>query len=281
MTDIVADLALKALLYEVAATPKPGLVDRCNNGAHRDMDFYTFVDSAIALRPHFALIAAMGYDFPGQAEELFSAVRPLGIEAEKAMLKATGGVNTHKGALFSLGLVCAAAGRLLRQGERVSARGLSRTVAEMTRGLVLRELAGAEPLPAQTKGMEMYRRHGARGARGQAEEGYRMVAEEALPFMRGMAAEGLNTAHVKTLLFIASRELDTNILSRAGADTAGWARAKCAEVLLRYTPLAVQELDSIFIEKNISPGGAADLLSVTIFFDLLEREFNFSRLPPA
>lgn len=108
----VAECALEALLLEVAATPKPGLVDRRNNGAHRDMNFYTFIRSALSLRPHFALMAQAGQDLAEKTpQELFNHVRLLGLAAEKDMFAATNNINTHKGALFALGLLCAAAGR--------------------------------------------------------------------------------------------------------------------------------------------------------------------------
>ena len=117
-----ARLAVRALLYEVTTTPKPGLVDRRNSGSHKDMDVFTFMDSAAALYPYFEDCARTGRETAEQpAPETFAALRPLGCEAEGEMLDATGGVNTHKGAVFSVGIVCAALGRSTKtDGGRLS-----------------------------------------------------------------------------------------------------------------------------------------------------------------
>ena len=111
--DAIAELAVRALLYEVSVTPKPGLVDRNNNGSHRDMDFYSFLGSSAALWPYYRTCAAIGQETAACApEETFRLLRDPGKEAELRMLRATGGVNTHKGAIFTLGIAAAAAGRL-------------------------------------------------------------------------------------------------------------------------------------------------------------------------
>ena len=111
----IARLACQALLYEVATTPKPGLVDRANSGSHRDMDFFTFQASAAALWPYFARCAEIGMDTHSlPPEETFSRLRTPGKLAEGDMLRATAGVNTHKGAIFSMGILCGALGRLER-----------------------------------------------------------------------------------------------------------------------------------------------------------------------
>ena len=137
-----ARLAVRALLYEVTTTPKPGLVDRRNSGSHRDMDVFTFMDSAAALYPYFEACTRTGRETAEQpAPETFAALRPLGCEAEGEMLDATGGVNTHKGAVFSVGIVCAALGRLDRSFWVDAARVLSE-VSAMTVGLTEKDFAG-------------------------------------------------------------------------------------------------------------------------------------------
>ena len=129
------------LNYEVTTTPKPGLVDRRNSGSHRDMDVFTFIDSAAALYPYFEACARTGRETAEQpAPETFAALRPLGCEAEGEMLDATGGVNTHKGAVFSVGIVCAALGRLDRSLWVDVARVLSE-VSAMTVGLSEKDFA--------------------------------------------------------------------------------------------------------------------------------------------
>lgn len=299
----VAECALEALLLEVAATPKPGLVDRRNNGAHRDMNFYTFIRSALSLRPHFALMAQAGQDLAKKPpQELFNYVRILGLAAEKDMFAATNNINTHKGALFALGLLCASAGQACcrsadRSGWQPAALG--QFVAQMSQGLCQRELADLNTLAAQatnatqatgavsltnaepdikvrptaalTHGQRMYLQYGACGARGQAESGFAQVIEKYLPYLRDLKKQQLDQDEilVRTLLLIGADLDDTNILNRVGATKAAWAKEACAALHEHYTHEAACQLDDLFIKERISPGGSADLLSVTIFLDKL------------
>ena len=299
----VAECALEALLLEVAATPKPGLVDRRNNGAHRDMNFYTFIRSALSLRPHFAIMAQAGQDLAQKPpQELFNYVRILGLAAEKDMFAATNNINTHKGALFALGLLCASAGQACcrsadRSGWQPAALG--QFVAQMSQGLCQRELADLNTLAAQatnatqatgavslnnaepdikvrptaalTHGQRMYLQYGACGARGQAESGFAQVIEKYLPYLRDLKKQQLDQDEilVRTLLLIGADLDDTNILNRVGATKAAWAKEACAALHEHYTHEAACPLDDLFIKERISPGGSADLLSVTIFLDKL------------
>ncbi len=299
----VAECALEALLLEVAATPKPGLVDRRNNGAHRDMNFYTFIRSALSLRPHFALMAQAGQDLAKKPpQELFNYVRILGLAAEKDMFAATNNINTHKGALFALGLLCASAGQACcrsadRSGWQPAALG--QFVAQMSQGLCQRELADLNTLAAQatnatqatgavsltnaepdikvrptaalTHGQRMYLQYGACGARGQAESGFAQVIEKYLPYLRDLKKQQLDQDEilVRTLLLIGADLDDTNILNRVGATKAAWAKEACAALHEHYTHESACQLDDLFIKERISPGGSADLLSVTIFLDKL------------
>lgn len=299
----IAECALEALLLEVAATPKPGLVDRRNNGAHQDMNFYTFIRSALSLRPHFALMAQAGQELANKPpQELFNQVRLLGVKAEKDMFAATNNINTHKGALFALGLLCASAGRAYchkacKSGWRPAALG--QFVAQMSQGLCQRELANLNMLAAQatsaaqttgavlprkseltpqsppatklTHGQRMYLQYGACGARGQAESGFAQVIDKYLPYLKELKKQQLDQDEilVRTLLFIGADLDDTNILNRVGATKAAWAKEACAALHEHYTREAACQLDDLFIKERISPGGSADLLSVTIFLDKL------------
>ena len=155
-----ARLACQALLYEVAATPKPGLVDRANSGSHRDMDFFTFQASAAALWPYFETCARIGMETRDLApEETFSRLRAPGMVAEGEMLRATGGVNTHKGAIFSLGILCAALGRMGWEYAD-KPQWLLYECSQMTAGLVAKDFAGLTPETAKTAGQKLYLRHG-------------------------------------------------------------------------------------------------------------------------
>ena len=304
----VAECALEALLLEVAATPKPGLVDRRNNGAHRDMNFYTFIRSALSLRPYFVLMAQAGEESAKLSpQELIEQVRSLGLKAEKAMFAATNNINTHKGALFALGLLCASAGRACCT-QKANKSGwqpveLGQFVAQMSQGLCSRELAclnalaaqatnatqatgavlpteckaefepniKAQPTPTLTHGQRMYLQYGACGARGQAESGFAQVIDKYLPYLRCLKKQQLDQDEmlVRTLLMIGADLDDTNILNRVGASKAAWAKEACAALHEHYTYEAACRLDDLFIKERISPGGSADLLSVTIFLDKL------------
>ena len=273
--EYIAVRAWLALQQEVSTTPKPGLVDRNNKGAHKDMDLRHFFISANALRPYFADCAREGYltrDLP--PEETFRKLRPLGMEAEKTMLEATGGVNTHKGAIFSLGLLCAAAGRV--PVEALKPEILLQECAAMTKGLVERDLGGVTAESAATAGEGLYARYGITGIRGQAEAGFPAVREVGLPMLRQGLREGLslNDAGCATLLHLLCAAVDTNLIKRGGRELARWAQLEVGQ-LLRATPYpapdAIAAMDQAFIAKNLSPGGSADLLALTYFLHFLCR----------
>jgi triphosphoribosyl-dephospho-CoA synthase len=143
LCEYISKCAVQSMLYEVTATPKPGLVDRANSGAHKDMDFFSFMSSSAVLGPFFYRCARKGveYDSPN-VEGLFHQIRGLGVEAEHKMFQATGGVNTHKGLIFSLGIICAAAGYyFLNKTEfQVSIEKICHIVSQMTKGITQREL---------------------------------------------------------------------------------------------------------------------------------------------
>ena len=270
-----ASLAVRALLYEVCTTPKPGLVDRNNTGSHRDMDIFTFMRSSASLWPYFARCFNTGASSSGDpAPETFAALRPLGMQAEEEMFRATGGINTHKGAIFTIGLALAALGRLcgLPRQDRSrfsgdpSARILSE-ISSMTEGTVSKELEGLTKENARTAGQRFYLEYGITGIRGQAEAGFPTVLEYGLPTLeKGLAAgKSPDEAGCAAMLQILARTTDTNMISRGGRET----QIKKAAGLLRLlekTPYPDNEtllaLDREYIEENLSPGGSADLLAL-------------------
>ena len=177
----IAKMAQQALLYEVCTTPKPGLVDTRNTGSHKDMDIFTFMASSAALIPYFNQCARLGAENRQlQPAEVFDLLRFPGKLAEESMYKATKGVNTHKGSIFSLGILCAAAGRLGHSQWQPQA--FSDLCKEMTKGLVARELEASSA--TETNGEKIYAAHGISGARGQAESGYQQVLDVGLPVLR-------------------------------------------------------------------------------------------------
>lgn len=251
-----ADLACQSLLAELDCTPKPGLVDRNNCGSHLDLTYSLMQQSALVLRPWFERMAL---------EPSFDELRECGKMAEKAMLAATGGVNTHKGAIFCFGILVWCASRL----GSCTPSSLSRAVRKLCRGLT-GELRGLEDLKGLegTKGSLCFARYGTTGARGQAESGYRIVVDTALPFYQAaLSRSDESTALSRTLLLLISKVDDTCIVSRSDMATLHWAQKECSSLLeAQASTTDIEKLDRSFIERNISPGGCADLLAATWFF---------------
>ena len=255
----IASLAYQALVQEVRTTPKPGLVDMANTGSHKDMDLPLFLKSANALRSYF-YTAAQCTDF--------DTLRQAGIQAEKAMLEATAGVNTHKGAIFTMGLLCAGA-------KQKKAADILSECAAMTKGIVEKDLGGITAENAATVGARLYAQHGITGIRGQAEQGFPAVENVGLPILRQGLSQGLslNDAGCAALLHILCAVEDTNLIARSDLSTAKAVTQQIAH-LLEATPFPAREtletLDRQFIEKNLSIGGSADLLAATYFLHFIE-----------
>lgn len=257
--------AALSLLDEVSVTPKPGLVDRINSGSHRDMDLNTFVSSTAALVPFFRSCAQIGLDSCREPpENTFRQLRQAGIAAEASMLQATGGINTHKGAIFTLGILSGAAGRLLALREEWTPEALCAVSAAMTAQSMESDFRS---LTDATAGGRLYRQFGIRGIRGEAVLGFPSVREVGLPVFQRCLSEGMdwNSAGVITLLHLTSRVEDTNMISRGGLALALEAREKAADLLPQPTMDQITELDLWFIDRNLSPGGCADLLAAVCF----------------
>ena len=248
---LVADLAERALRLELDTTPKPGLVDRQDNGAHKDMDYALMSKSISALRPYLTRLAVES------AKDIDPAkIREIGIEAEKAMLKATGGVNTHKGALFCIGLSVAAASCLACSTRAVEAYSFKELVSRA---------ASEIPSARGTHGAEAKRSFKAVGALENARAAYPELFTDWLPYYRSLEGDPFR-CH-KTLLHIMTTLDDTNILHRRGAEGLAHAEAEAARLLEDFSESGLSSLNKDFIRENISPGGSADMLSLTIFIE--------------
>ena len=270
-----ARLATQALLYEVATTPKPGLVDRENCGSHRDMDFFTFQASAAALYPYFAQCVKIGRE-TADAQETFRRLRLPGKLAEGEMLCATGGVNTHKGAIFSVGILCGALGRLEREQWRNPETVLAECAA-MAKGLVSEDYVNLTWETAKTAGQKLYLEYGITGVRGQAEAGFPAVLNVGLPKLEAALAVGksINEAGCAALLAMLADTVDTNMIHRGGYELAKETAEKL-RMLLAKEPFpakeTIEDLNEEFVQKNLSPGGTADLLAMTYLLYFLKEE---------
>jgi len=259
----IASLAYQALIQEVQTTPKPGLVDLQNSGSHRDMDLYTFINSAKSLRQYFYEAVAIGKENLSPADT-FAKLRAAGMAAEKAMFAATGGINTHKGAIFTMGLLCAAATR----------QDIFGFCAAMTAGITQQDFGGITEENAVTAGQKLYVRHGITGIRGQAEKGFPAVRYVGLPMLTAGLEKGLslNDAGCAALLHILCAVEDTNLIARSDVPTAQRV-VEHITAILEDTPYptgdTLDALDRWLIEKNLSPGGSADLLAATYFLHFI------------
>lgn len=266
----IGRLAVRALYDEAVLYPKPGLVSAVDNGAHRDMSIGTFYQSLFALRRYFPAAAAQG-----AARVPLPALQVEGIAAEVAMLRATRGINTHRGAIFNLGLLCAASGVLLADGAPLNARAACARVRGTWGGAIRGDLAFA---PADTHGMRVARVFGVGGVRAEAAGGFRSVRTWALPaFRTALAVTGdRERAAVHALLALIARVADSNLLWRGGREGLAWAQRSAAELLADGGALAPAwrartiALHRAFVARRLSPGGSADLLAVTLFLDALE-----------
>ena len=272
---IIAHLATQALQAELDTTPKPGLVDKDNNGAHRDMDYALMQRSIDTLHPYFVKLALLGC-----ADTLPShtAIRDAGIEAEKAMLSATNGVNTHKGALFSMGLAVVAAAH----EERKIAANEEQILKERNGGedilvslhTTIKALAASFPDTNGTHGSKAKLLSkgttAIKGALDNAREGYEMLFAEWLPFYIERRKEhDAHTLH-KTLLRIMCDLDDTNVIYRTDLATAEEVKQEARALLDNFSEAALKDMDRHYTTRNISPGGAADMLSLTIFIGSIQ-----------
>ncbi|MBR4309222.1 MAG: triphosphoribosyl-dephospho-CoA synthase CitG [Oscillospiraceae bacterium] len=270
-SETVSSLAVQSLLYELLTTPKPGLVDMENSGSHKDMDVFTFAASASALGSFFRKCCKAGCESRGtEAPALLPKLRYLGREGEATMYRATVGVNTHKGAIFSLGLLCAAAGRL---ADLSDPSALCIEAAHIVKDITRRELRPLTRETAQSKGEKLYLSHGITGIRGQAERGFPTILNIGLPTLREGLKQGydLHRSGTAALLAMLKDEADTALISRSSPKRYQALRQELAD-LLRKDPYptadTIRALDQSFIAENLSPGGSADLLALTHFLHL-------------
>ena len=272
VAELIADQAVLALLHELAAWPKPGLVSHVDSGSHTDMDAAMLQASAKALRSFFAELARAGQDGADMGR-----LRTIGLRAEAAMLAVTGGVNTHRGAIFGLGLLCAAAG----EAAEISTEDAA--VAPVRLGNVVRRRWAAAiergPIPLFSHGAAALRRYGAGGARAEAAGGFRSVYEVGWPALRegrSLQPDDPDAPPVQACFALIAAVCDTNLLHRGGAAGMRYASEAACSFLSRGGVGApdwrarAAAVHAAFVARRLSPGGCADLLTMTLFVDALE-----------
>ncbi len=257
--------AVRSLWHELALYPKPGLVSLRDSGAHGDMDAATFIRSLFAMSRYFHDIA-----IAGASSARFETLRRLGVRAEAAMLAATGGVNTHRGAIFAVGLLCATAARAHTYGAVPTDRTLRRMLIDQWGNA----LAAFEHSPIRhSHGAVVVRRYGAAGARSEARRAFPAVFDIALPALREALKQGVSPQRARLAAFFAllGHVDDTNVLHRCGAEGLAFVRRRAREFrerggVFRHDALIRAEaIHREFVAARLSPGGCADLLAATLF----------------
>ncbi|MBS4534741.1 triphosphoribosyl-dephospho-CoA synthase CitG [Clostridium sp. D2Q-14] len=278
----VASLAQRAILYEVSVSPKPGLVDRENNGAHNDMNFFTFLSSSSSLYKGLYEFTMAGINFKEKnISKLLNNIRPIGIDCEKAMFDATKGINTHKGIIFSFGILCATIGYLYekKHKEIFLAEEVTSVVKDMTKDLVTKDFYNLDFKKNLTHGEYLYKAYGLKGIRGEVESGFKTVISKPISIIRQWDTNknlSKNDLFLEVLLYIISSSEDTNIVTRGGINSLKYVKDTSKRFLENggmkqsNAKKILNSINDSFVKMNISPGGSADLLAVTIFLALIE-----------
>jgi triphosphoribosyl-dephospho-CoA synthase len=270
--EAIAAIAGRCLLLELETWPKPGLVSHVDSGSHTDMRAGTFRSSAVAIQPYLHSLTEAGAQGCGMGR-----LRIIGLEAETAMFAATGGINTHRGAIFGLGLLCAAAGA--RAGGRVDpAMSLGAVVARLWGGNIL-----DGPVLLHSHGGNARLRYGAGGARMEAAQGFPGVYDVGLPALQSgaMIARGhKEAARVQACFALIAAVEDTNLLHRGGMSGLRYAQRAARAFLddggvgTRNWRERANVVHQSFVRRGLSPGGSADLLAMSLFVRACESELS-------
>lgn len=276
-------LMQKALFYEVNTSLKPGLVDRLHNGSHKDMRLSTFINSAYSLTDYFCQCVKEGLSCDCSKKELpllFQKLRGIGKQAEKNMLFATQGINTHKGIVFSGGILCAAIGYYISTNSKdISSENFLLSLPEICRCMLpelLSDYLTLTPDTAKTNGEKLYLKYKITGIRGEAKEGFPLLFNVGFPLFQAVLKKGFSLwqAGLITLLHYIACTEDTNLIIRSDYQLACKIQKNLQQFLAHATyekQLSIlPKLDAFFVSRNISPGGSADMLALTYFLYFIQ-----------
>lgn len=270
----IDDLALEALYDELSLENKPGLVCPSSNGSHTDMNYHTFINSITSLKGYFSTLSQFGYD-----DRPFDELKNMGLYQEEKMRVATNNINTHKGAIFNLGFVCAAIGRCIQAEIPLTAK----TICEQLVDRWQFDLTNRLKREPNSHGQKMFQKYGITGAIEMVSNGFEVIQGQALPCFYNTidSTKDFEKASMQALMTLISALSDTNIVWRGGIKDLENAQALAKQFLqeggvhqLNWRQ-KVNDVNQYFIHNNLSPGGSADLLAVTIFFYKVENEFNY------
>ena len=260
----LSSLAQKAILSEITLTPKPGLVDKFSNGSHVDMNYQTFIDSTSAISPWFSELVREGFSFRNSdLTKALPLIRNIGLRMESAMFEATQNINTQKGIIFLMGLSLFACGKLFSENDQFTSKEFRAIIQSICKDLVKKELVENSG-SGKSHGKDIFIKYGYSGARGEAEGGFRMVFEFGLPHLNEVS-ELSDEVIIKSFLAIAANNNDTNIIYRSSPEVLTGFKKRCQDALENFNNTTYSAVIDFCKKENISPGGSADLLAVTIF----------------
>ncbi len=280
--ELISELAIRSMLYEVSCFPSPGLVSPFDSGAHMDMDYFSFLSSIPALFPYIEACAAVGLS-ESNAANILPVIRKIGLAGEERMFQVTSGINTQKGQMFLHGIIAAAAGYALSRRNKLTQAGICDTVALICQGLLARDFSRLEQKKETTRGERLYMDYGFGGIRREVEQGLPTIREHGYPALIQAQKAGLNKndSIVHVLLAVMCRCEDSNIAGKYSPKVLNEVRMKSGRVMAAGGMLTAQGKEMIHSlhkelnERRISPGGAADLTAATFFISLLEEEKLF------
>lgn len=273
----LVDFSLESMIYEASCSPAFGLVTPITNGAHKDMNFFSFLDSSFVLKDGFRKMAEVMYSYL-PLDIAFSKIREIGKETEKNMFKITKGVNTHKGMIFLMGIAIGATSRILY--EKKSFEDIQKIICEMTKN-ILKDFENIDIKKQLTHGEKLFLEQGFTGIRGEIRSGLDIIFNGSLKaFSKALDKTGdINISAVHTLIYLMSKTMDSTIVYRHNFEVLSQVREEMNHIFLAGGVFSkdkyyFEKLEKKYIEKNISPGGSADLLAITIYFYKVKNLFN-------
>jgi len=268
----ICSFAIRSIFYELSLSPKPGLVTAVDSGIHTDMDFRTFIDSTAVISTYFDELFRKGTEC--EAADLWKAlstVRKTGLLMEKEMFIHTKGVNTQKGIIFLMGISLFSAGYVLKEHDTFNQDLFISTVKQICKGLVENESGGQAN--SKTHGERCFQLFQTGGIRSEAEQGFPTVFGHTLPVLIAENNTGADALY-KTLIAAMSVLDDTNILFRSDRQTLKALQDLCKPLPANFSMAAYLKISDFCRQNRISPGGSADILSITIFIFLLKTELK-------
>lgn len=272
----IGECAILGMLYEVSSSPSPGLVSPSSMGSHKDMNYFTFLQSSAAIAPAMYICAQIGMDYD---DDILMKIRSVGIHAEKNMFKATKGVNTQRGLLFLAGVVASAAGNCRKNYEKINRYNISSKIKSTCGQIVDKELNEIKDENKLTNGEKLFKKYGFTGVRGEVQDGLPNVLGTGIVSYEESLLSGLSTenALIHSLISLMSKVIDTTVVNRCGLCGLNLMKKMANEALslgsvrTKQGREYIKKMDAVFIENNISPGGVADLLAISVMIYELEK----------